>query len=227
MNDTLMNRASSGLAVPLSAGTLTPSTRLPFSACDCHMHVYADRFPVASGAQLTPPEASTSDDKRLQQRIGTTRTVLMTPSTYGTDNRCMLEGLLAIGSEACGVAVINGRESTAGLRRLDRLGVSGIRIKPSGGYLVSERHSVGDIALDTLARSYITTAPEHIVGGSDWPHATATAGVQPMPDDVRQVDRLVDWTGNAATLQRVLVDNPQVLYGFPITPLIVSERKLT
>jgi hypothetical protein len=39
-----------------------------------------------------------------------------------------------------------------------------------------------------------------------------------MPDDARQVDRLVDWTGNAVTLQRVLVDNPQVLYGFPITP---------
>jgi predicted TIM-barrel fold metal-dependent hydrolase len=213
----------------------------------------------------------------------------------------MLEGLLAIGAEARGVAVINGSESTAELRRLDGLGVRGIRInlslgtsttvdmlvplahriadlgwhlqllmapdllgtlgstlrslpvplvfdhfgriaptqahqhpahalllsllsagrawvKLSGGYLVSERHSVEDIALDALARSYIAAAPERIVWGSDWPHATATAGLQPMPDDARQVDRLVDWTGNAVTLQRVLVDNPQVLYGFPITP---------
>jgi predicted TIM-barrel fold metal-dependent hydrolase len=36
----------------------------------------------------------------LQKRIGTTRTVLVTPSTYGTDNRCMLEALASLGSDA-------------------------------------------------------------------------------------------------------------------------------
>ena len=300
MNDTLMSRAPGGTAVPFSAGTWLPSTRLQNAACDCHVHVYADRFPVAPGARLMPPEASASDYRQLQRRIGTTRAVLVTPSTYGTDNRCMLEGLLAMGNEARGVAVINGSESTDELRRLDGLGVRGIRInlslgtsttvdmlvplanriadlgwhlqllmapdllvtlgstlrslpvplvfdhfgriaptqthrhpahalllsllsagrawvKLSGGYLVSERHSVEDIGLDALARSYIAAAPERIVWGTDWPHATATAGVQPMPDDARQVDRLVEWTGDAATLHRVLVDNPQVLYGFPIS----------
>lgn len=87
-------------------------------------------------------------------------------------------------------------------------------LKVSGGYLVSATHSVDDPALDALAHSVIDAAPERIVWGSDWPHATASAGRQPMPDDARQIDRLAQWAGNADTLHRILVTNPQRLYGF-------------
>ena len=31
--------------------------------------------------------------RRLQQRLGTQRTVVVTPSTYGTDNACTLDAL--------------------------------------------------------------------------------------------------------------------------------------
>lgn len=68
-----------------------------------------------------------------------------------------------------------------------------------------------------LAASYLRCAPERVLWGSDWPHVSALAGMQPLPDDARQIDRLADWTshaGGAATLQRVLVDNPRALYGF-------------
>jgi predicted TIM-barrel fold metal-dependent hydrolase len=93
----------------------------------------------------------------------------------------------------------------------------GAWIKLSGGYIVSALQSVEDPALDALAASYLRCAPERVLWGSDWPHASASAGMQPLPDDARQVDRLADWTaraGGAATLRRVLVDNPQALYGF-------------
>ena len=87
-------------------------------------------------------------------------------------------------------------------------------VKLSGGYLVSPTASTEDPALDALARSYINAAPDRVVWGSDWPHATASAGLQPMPDDARQIDRLAQWAGDADMLQRILVTNPERLYGF-------------
>lgn len=298
-----MSRDCLATPVPFSAGTAAPRTALPAGACDCHVHVYDQRFPAAPGARLLPPDASVRDYRALQWRIGTTRVVLVTPSTYGTDNRCMLEGLAALaalGVEARGVAVIDGRESDAELQQLHAAGVRGVRlnlslgvsgsadsivplahriaplgwhlqllmppdllaeqggvlrqlpvplvfdhfgriapaqawqhpahavlldllqrgqtwVKLSGGYIVSSTKSVEDPLLDTLAASYLRSAPGRVLWGSDWPHATATAGVQPLPDDARQVDRLVDWTapcGGSALLRQVLVDNPQALYGF-------------
>lgn len=91
-------------------------------------------------------------------------------------------------------------------------------LKLSGGYLVSEHHSVDDPALDALARSFIDAAPERIVWGSDWPHATASAGRHPYPDDARQIERLAQWAGDAQTLRRILVSNPERLYGFNPIP---------
>jgi hypothetical protein len=67
------------------------------------------------------------------------------------------------------------------------------RIKLSGGYIVSEHHAVDDPALDALAAGYLCAAPQRVLWGSDWPHATASSGMQPMPDDARQIDRLADW----------------------------------
>lgn len=87
-------------------------------------------------------------------------------------------------------------------------------VKLSGGYIVSPSGSVEDPGLDALARSFIETRPDRVVWGSDWPHATASAGRQPMPDDARQLDRLSDWAGDTRTFHRILVDNPCELYQF-------------
>jgi predicted TIM-barrel fold metal-dependent hydrolase len=265
------------------------------------MHVYDHRLPTASGARLLPPDASVAGYRLLQRRIGTRRTVLVTPSTYGTDNRCMLAGLAALGAEARGVAVIDEAATDAELHRLNTLGVRGIRfnlslgghppanslwplaeriapwgwhlqllaapdtlvsledtlrqlpvplvfdhfgriapaeagrhaahrllldllgngrawVKLSGGYIVSPTHRSEDPALDGLARSYLAAAPQQVIWGSDWPHATASAGHHPMPDDAAQIDALARWTGNAAVLRQVLVDNPARLYGWPVRP---------
>ena len=45
--------------------------------------------------------------RRLQERIGTRRAVIVTPSTYGTDNRATLDALHQMGAQARGVAVID------------------------------------------------------------------------------------------------------------------------
>ena len=84
----------------------------------------------------------------------------------------------------------------------------------SAGTTVISYRTTADAALKRLAGTYLDAAPERVIWGSDWPHATASAGLQPMPDDAEQMDCLAEWTGSSEVLRQVLVDNPQRLYGF-------------
>jgi predicted TIM-barrel fold metal-dependent hydrolase len=114
-------------AVPYSAGTEAPKLKAPAGATDCHMHIYDSRFPVAPTATLRPPDAHVDDYRLLQTRIGTERNVVVTPSTYGTDNRCTLDAMRTIGSRARGVAVVDTSVSDAALKEMATAGVRGIR----------------------------------------------------------------------------------------------------
>ncbi|HEX7968746.1 MAG TPA: amidohydrolase family protein [Stellaceae bacterium] len=104
-----------------------PRHRAPPYAADCHIHIYNSRFPVAPNAMLLPPDAHVADYRLVQQRLGTTRVVVVQPSTYGTDNRCMLDALAALGEEARGIAVVNIGVAGDVLKRMDVAGVRGIR----------------------------------------------------------------------------------------------------
>jgi predicted TIM-barrel fold metal-dependent hydrolase len=78
-------------------------------------------------ATLKPPDALVADYKLLQKRIGTTRNVVVTPSTYGTDNRVTLDAMAQIGATARGVAVVDTSVADAELKRMNDLGIPGIR----------------------------------------------------------------------------------------------------
>ena len=56
----------------------------------------------------------------------------------------------------------------------------------------------------------IATNPDRLVWGSDWPYVR----LQPAPDAGVMLDRFAEWTEDAALIRRILVDNPQELYGF-------------
>jgi len=112
---------------PSAAGEPPPMHRAPPLAADCHIHVYDSRFPTAPNAILLPPDARIDSYLVVQRRLGTARTVLVQPSTYGADNRCMLHALARMGAEARGVAVVDAEVSDAELRRLAAAGVRGIR----------------------------------------------------------------------------------------------------
>ena len=121
------SRGQSQQAVPWSAGTEPPKLKAPPNACDCHMHIYDSRFPVAPNAKLRPPDATVDAYRLLQKRIGTTRNVVVTPSTYGTDNSCTLDAMAKLGATARGVAVVDTSVADAELKRLNDLGIRGIR----------------------------------------------------------------------------------------------------
>ena len=56
-----MTRDCPATPVPFSQGTAAPRTALPAGACDCHVHVYDQRYSAAPSAKLLPPDASASD----------------------------------------------------------------------------------------------------------------------------------------------------------------------
>jgi predicted TIM-barrel fold metal-dependent hydrolase len=120
-------RAASAQQVPSSTGTEPPKLKAPADACDCHMHIYDAKYPVAPTATLRPADAVVADYKLLQKRIGTTRNVIVTPSTYGTDNRITLDAMRQIGATARGIAVVDTSVTDAELERMNDLGIRGIR----------------------------------------------------------------------------------------------------
>ena len=114
-------------SVPWSSGTESPKLKAPPNACDSHMHIYDSRFPVAPNAKLRPPDATVDDYRLFQKRIGVSRNVVVTPSTYGTDNSCTLDAMAKLGGNARGVAVVDTSVTDAELKRLNGLGIRGIR----------------------------------------------------------------------------------------------------
>ncbi len=104
-----------------------PKLKAPAGACDCHMHVYESRFPVAPTAAATPPEAPVEAYRSVQKRLGLSRAVVVQPSAYGTDNRCTLEAAGKLGRDARCVVVVDNSVTDAELDRLTRAGARGIR----------------------------------------------------------------------------------------------------
>ncbi|WP_166517666.1 amidohydrolase family protein [Bradyrhizobium canariense] len=111
-----------------STGSEKPRFVPPAGATDCHFHTYDKNYPIAKGATLLPDDALPDDYRALQRRIGTTRGVIVQPSTYGTDNRLQIASRQALGAENFRVIGVLAEDiSNAELRRLDEQGVRGVR----------------------------------------------------------------------------------------------------
>ncbi|HVE05997.1 MAG TPA: amidohydrolase family protein [Paraburkholderia sp.] len=97
--------------------------------CDSHMHVYDARF-VRAGAPGKFVAHASADDyrERFQQRIGTRRTVIVTPRLYDVDNSVTLDAIARLGREHTrGVGVLRPDVTDAQLQALHDGGIRGIR----------------------------------------------------------------------------------------------------
>src|SRR5258705_12928657 len=84
--------------VPNPSGTSAPKVRAPVNACDCHMHISdGERFPPSRPESRMQTNACVADYRLLQKRIGTSRTVVISPAAYGTDNRVTLDAVAQLG----------------------------------------------------------------------------------------------------------------------------------
>jgi predicted TIM-barrel fold metal-dependent hydrolase len=83
-----------------------------------------------------------------------------------------------------------------------------IWVKLTGVYRMSKTPGFADAA--PMARALIETAPDRLIWGSDYPHLSFA--------DANSSESLFatlkGWARDEATLRRILVDNPQKLFGF-------------
>ena len=84
-------------------------------------------------------------------------------------------------------------------------------VKISGAYLNTKIGPPTYADATTIAQAYVKAAPERLVWGSDWPHPSPPV----KPDDAVLFDLLAAWAPEEATRNRILVANPEALYGFP------------
>jgi predicted TIM-barrel fold metal-dependent hydrolase len=62
-----------------------------------------------------------------------------------------------------------------------------------------------------MAQAFAQAAPARMVWGSGWPYR----GEREMPGDAGLFDLLIEWAPNETVRQRIVVGNPEALYGFP------------
>lgn len=119
---------------------------VPAGACDCHHHIYDKRWPYAKTAVLKPPPATVADYRKYQRQLGTSRSIVVTPSTYAFNNDPTADFLAAQWPNARGVAVVKPDTDVAALKKLDAAGFRGARLQTGAG------NPLGVDALAPLAR---------------------------------------------------------------------------
>lgn len=108
----------------------TPDFKAPPLSCDAHFHIFgpAGRYAHSSDLRYKPPLAPLEDYLELARLLGIERYVFVQPSAYGRDNACLLDALRAVGEKCRGIVDIDENIPDAGLDRLNRLGVCGVRV---------------------------------------------------------------------------------------------------
>jgi len=110
-----------------------PKIQLPKGSIDTHVHVFERaRYEMNPDRGYNPPDSTLNDLKHLHKTLGVDRVVFTQPSTYGTDNSAILDGMTALNAETpnrarCVVAItmeITDQE----LADLDKRGARGVRL---------------------------------------------------------------------------------------------------
>ena len=108
-----------------------PRFAVPAGACDVHMHVFGplDRYPCVTHPHYTLPPGELGHFRDLMRVLHLDRFVIVQPSFYGTDNRCLLDALAATADGgARGVVMIETDLPQDELQRYHALGVRGVRL---------------------------------------------------------------------------------------------------
>lgn len=108
-----------------------PRWTLPPGATDCHCHVYDDpqRYPLVAQRSYTPVRADLEQYLAMCRQVGLSRTVQVSASVYGADNRLTLDVIAALGQHrARGVAGLPADVTAQQLETLHAGGMRGVRV---------------------------------------------------------------------------------------------------
>jgi len=131
VNDTAPDAAPD--CAPPQPRAKAPRSKLPAGSCDAHFHVFGARarYPLDARRSYTPHVATLAAHRAMMAACGIDRAVLVQPSVYGTDNRCLLDALRGAASRGDayrGIVVPDAAASDEELLAMDALGVRGIRL---------------------------------------------------------------------------------------------------
>ena len=106
-------------------------------AWDTHAHVIGDprEYPFAPGRGYTPGPAPLDDYLAMLDRFNIEHGVLVQPSVYGHDHRCLFDALERANGRLMGVAVPSPEATTKDLANMHERGIRGVRcnlINPGG-----------------------------------------------------------------------------------------------
>ena len=110
-----------------------PGFTLPKGSIDTHVHVFdAGRYPMSPTRGYNPPDSTLDDLRHLHATLGVDRVVFTQPSTYGTDNAAILDGMNDLNAETTGrarcVVAVTMDVTDEELADLDQAGARGIRL---------------------------------------------------------------------------------------------------
>lgn len=84
-------------------------------------------------------------------------------------------------------------------------------VKLSGPYRITSEQYPPYADVTPFARALVKANPDRMVWGTDWPHPHIPV---PMPNDGKLVDAVGNWIDDDTTLRKIMVANPEKLYGF-------------
>ncbi len=142
--------AEAPLCLPPKPLDRLPRARLPEGTVDAHFHVFKADAPLNTPRSYTPQILTLADWQALATAVGIARGVLVQPSVYGFDNSVLLEALATDPTNLRGIVVLPVDTAPVELRRLDGMGVRGVRINT---------RNKGGLSFDTIADFAASLAP--------------------------------------------------------------------
>jgi len=111
------------------AGPSRPRFKLPPGAVDAHCHVFGPgaQFPYASERKYTPCDASKAQLFALRDHLGFEKNVIVQATCHDSDNRALVDALIASKGKARGVATVSRSVTDAELQAMHAAGVRGTR----------------------------------------------------------------------------------------------------
>ena len=163
------------------------------------------RFPVSSNAAYQPHSATLDQALNNARRLGLPSLVFVQPSTYGTDNSCLLDGLKQLGPQrARGVVVCDpDATSDAMLDEWHARGVRGVRLN-----LKSVGREMSTEELQQMVQQYV-----ELIKGRHWAvqlyaDLQSLPALLPLVDQNRDTKFVVDHLGSPPDIRRDMDEVP-------------------
>jgi 2-pyrone-4,6-dicarboxylate lactonase len=108
----------------------SPRLKAPAGACDSHIHLFgpADKYPFAANSPYTSRDALPETFIALQERLGLSRAVIVSPGGYGRNYQLLADTLARFPDRFRGIALMPDDTGASEFARLTRLGVRGLRM---------------------------------------------------------------------------------------------------